>query len=210
MARLSKNLLITGLLVMATCVCSREQTKPETKPDAAPATPTRPLEVSEIDGGSASTSEYGVVLNKDTSLHRKWYVLNDRTCPLQLTGAGVTPAVATAFVLKGEATTSAEISAINVVAVLFDLWGDHSRNLRLLKVKDLSPNTTFPLSDSETKWPADENTVKEYLTSVTYVRRVRLADGKVWLADMPAILRQITEAHLKVSKEELEEKTTPK
>jgi hypothetical protein len=206
MARLSKKFLITGLLATATCVCSRGQTKP----DAAPTTPTRPLEVSEIDGGSASTSEYGVVLNKDTSLHRKWYVLNDHTCPLQLSGAGVTPAIATAFVLKGDATTSSEISAIDVVAVLFDLWGDHSRNLRLLKVKDLSSNTTFPLSDSETKWPADENTVKEYLTSVTYVRRVRLADGKVWLADIPAILHQITDAHLKVSKEELEERPAPK
>jgi hypothetical protein len=201
---MSKNLLITGLLVLASGVCSLGQTKPETKPEAAQTTPARPLEVSEIDGGSASTSEYGVVLNKDTSLHRKWYVLNDRTCPLQLSGAGVTPAVATAFILKGDATTSAEISAIDVVAVLFDLWGDRSRNLRLLKVKDLSSNATFPLSDSEMKWPADENTVKEYLTSVTYVRRVRLADGKVWLADMAAVLRQITDAHLKVSKEELE------
>jgi hypothetical protein len=206
----SKNFLITGLLVLAGGVCSRGQTKPETKPEATPTTPTRPLQVSEIDGGSASTSEYGVILNKDTSLHRKWYVLNDRTCPLQLSGAGVTPAVATAFVLKGDATTSAEISAIDVVAVLFDLWGDHSRNLRLLKVKDLSSNTTFPLSDSETKWPADEDTVREYQTSVTYVRRVRLTDGKVWLADMAAILRQITDARLKVSKEDLEVRSTPK
>jgi hypothetical protein len=112
--------------------------------------------------------------------------------------------------LKGDATTSAEISAFDVVAVLFDLWGDHLMNLHMLKVKDLSSNSTFSLSDSETKWPADEHTVKEYLTSVTYVRRVRLADGKVWLADMPAILRQVTDAQLKASKEDLEVKAAAK
>jgi hypothetical protein len=206
MTCLWNNFLVAGLLAVATCVCSSGQTNPE----AAPATPTRPLEVSEIDGGSASTSEYGTVLNKDTSLHRKWYILNDRSSPLQLSGAGVTVAGANTFVLKGDATTSAEISAIDVVAVLFDLWGDRSMNLRMLKVKDLSSNTTFSLSDSETKWAAAENTVKEYLTSVTYVQRVRLADGKVWLADMSAILRQITDLHLKVSKEDLEGRATPK
>ena len=206
MARLSKNLLIAGLLVVAAGVRSAGQTKPDAAPTATatPATPTRPLEVSETDGGSAATSEYGAVLNKDTSLHRKWYVLNDRTCPLQLSGSGVTPASTVAFLLKGDATTTADISAFDVVAVLFVLWGEHLMNIRLSKVKDLSSNSTFSLSDSDTKWPADEHTVKEYLTCVTFVRRVRLANGKVWSADMAAVLRQITDAQLKVSKEELE------
>src|ERR1017187_2345598 len=129
MTCLRNNFLITGLLVVAACFYSRGQTKPE----AAPAMPTRPLEVSEIDGGSASTSEYGTVLNKDTSLHRKCYILNDHSSPLQLSGAGVTVAGANTFVLKGDATTSAEISAIDVVAMLFDLWGDRSEERRVGK-----------------------------------------------------------------------------
>jgi hypothetical protein len=49
--------------------------------------------------------------------------------------------------LKGDSTTSAAISAIEVVAVLFDLWGDHLMNLDMLKVTDLGSNSTFPLSD---------------------------------------------------------------
>jgi len=207
MARLPKNLLIAGLLV-ANCVCSSGQTKPA--PTPAPATPTRALDVTEIDGGNIANAEYGTVLHKNTSLHRKWYVLNDRTCPVQLTGAGVTPVSNTAFLLKGDATTSAAISAIDVVAVLFDLWGDHLMNLDMLKVTDLGSNATFPLSDPDSKWLADEHTVKEYLTSATYVRRVRLTDGKIWLADMAAVLHQITDAQLKVSKEELEARSTPR
>jgi hypothetical protein len=206
MARLSKNLLVAGLLVVANCVCSSGQTKPE----AASTTPTRALDVTEIDGGNIANAEYGTVLHKNTSLHRKWYVLNDHTCPVQLSGAGVTPVSTSAFLLKGDATTSVAISAIEVVAVLFDLWGDHLMNLDMLKVTDFGSNATFPLSDPDSKWLADEHTVKQCLTSATYVRRVRLTDGKIWLADMPAILRQITDAHLKVSKEELEVKPTAK
>jgi hypothetical protein len=206
MARLSKNLLIAGLLFMANCVCSSGQTKP----DAAPTTPTRPLDVTEIDGGNMATGQYGVVLQKNTSIHRKWYVLNDRTCPVHLSGAGVTPVSTTAFLLKGDLTTSTQTTAIDVVAVLFDLWGDHLMNLHMLKVTDLDSNATVPLSDSESKWLADEHAVKEYLTSATYVRRVRLSDGKIWLADMPAILQKLTDIPLKVSKEELELMPTPK
>jgi hypothetical protein len=206
MAHLSKNLLIIGLLVVANCVCSSGQTKP----DAAPTTPTRNLDLTEIDGGSMANGQYGVVLQKNTSIHRKWYILNDHTCPVQLSGAGAIPVSTSAFLLKGDVTTSARTTAIDVVAVLFDLWGDHLMNLDMLKVTDLDSNATVPLSDSDSKWLADEHTVKDYLTSAMYVRRVRLSDGKLWLADMPAILRKLTEIPLKVSKEELELKPTPK
>jgi hypothetical protein len=206
MARLSKHLPIAGLLVVANCFCCSGQTKPE----AAPTTPTRTLDVTEIDGGNIANAEYGTVLHKNTSLHRKWYVLNDRTCPVQLSGAGVIPVSTSAFLLKGDATTSAAISAIEVVAVLFDLWGDHLMNIHMLKVTDLGANATFPLSDPDSKWLADEHAIKEYLTSATYVRRVRLTDGTIWLADMAAVLHQITDAHLRASKEELELRPTPK
>jgi hypothetical protein len=46
------------------------------------------------DGGSVVTDlGYNIKVNKNSSLHRSWVVLNDPGCPVQLNGAGI----ATAF-----------------------------------------------------------------------------------------------------------------
>jgi hypothetical protein len=169
--------------------------------------PTSPLSIFDLDGGPVTiTLSAGIAIHKESSLHRQWYVLNDSSTPVSLSGTGINIKYRgqRGYVLSSDGIVSAiaNVSAIEVVAMLFDLWGEHLRNLDLVVLRDLNENATFPLSDAY-EWPASDRDTTEYLTCVTYVRTVRSADGKVWHADMSAIRRKLSEIQIKTSDENL-------
>jgi hypothetical protein len=162
--------------------------------------------INEFDGGSMVTKigDFGGV-NEGSALKRRFFVVNDPMCPVQLSGLGIKSRYSTgrdySFTLSGSATAHESISAVEIILVLFDLWGSHMHNLSSLTVKEVSSGSEI-LQDSE--WGASTADVREFMTSVSYVKRVRTPDGKIWRADARAILEKLASVQLKISAEDLE------
>ncbi len=79
--------------------------------------------------------------------------------------------------LTSEINITSPVRAIEVRHVLFDLFGEHMKNLKNLEAKDLAAGG-HSLSG---QWNVlRENDLSEHLTTVTFISKVRLADGSVW------------------------------
>jgi hypothetical protein len=93
------------------------------------------LTIQTYDGGSAVTElGYGIAVNKGSSLHRRWYVINDASCPVELGTVGIRPVYSERgrnydFNPVGDLTPRVAISAVEVIFVQFDLWGNRERGL---------------------------------------------------------------------------------
>ena len=190
-----KRLLLTVALLAAVC-------------SAQDKAGVRSLDVLKADGGSVQIPlGYNVVVNNESSLHRTWFVLNDPSCPLQLvekTGVNVEYREPNyRFVSDGAVSPRVDTSAFESSTVLFNLWGDHLETLSLVALRDLRSGDQFSLA-GKFSWYASEADATEYVTSVTYVRNVRLGDGKIWRADMRSILRKLADIQLKASEEKLD------
>ena len=164
------------------------------------------LLVDHSDGGPVVTElGYGIAVNKGSTLHRDWISVNDPSCPVQIL-LGVQPNYVKSksgyqFVLKGDGKPSQPITAVRVISVLFDVWGNHMQNLADTEISDKPADAFFSLPGT---WYASENDVSEFLTSVTYVRYVRTADGKIWSANLAAISKKLAEIQFKISELNLE------
>lgn len=165
-----------------------------------------PPTIQTYDGGSAVTDlGYDIQVNKGSSLHRRWYVINDPSCPVDLAMVGIKPRYAGnagyKFEPVGDFKTKVPTSAVQVIFVQFNVWGNPERNLSATEIRDLQPGQTFKI---EGNWYATENDVSEQLTSVAYVRNVMTADGKIWRADLDRIAALLQTVALKVSASGLE------
>jgi len=169
--------------------------------------PPRTATLQELDGGPMATKLKYVTVNEQSAIKRRLFVLNDATCPVQLVGLGLkvdrrTEASSDAFFLSGSAEIQDPISAVEIDVVVFDLWGDYQRNLPYLVVAEMPKGTEVPLTESW--WNTSIPEVMQFMTSVSYVRRVRTPDGRIWKSDERAILEKITSVQLRLSTEELE------
>ena len=172
------------------------------------------LLVGKADGGPVVTElGYGITINKNSSLHRAWYWINDTSCPVQLTTSGMRSEYKTtrgtgayAMRLYGSFTPSADVSAALVVTVTFDMFGRLVQSYAWDEISDHHASIAVDLSKDH-EWRTSENDVSTLLTSVTYVRYVRTPDGKLWGADMSAVSKKLAAINLVVSAEGLESKT---
>jgi hypothetical protein len=179
-------------------------------PQATKSRPTRTFNVEEVDGGSVVTNlGYGIAVNKGSSLHRRWFVLNDPTAPLSMIGTGVTTKYTSGRVSgdysyepTGSVTSKVPVTAFEVRFLLFDIWGKHMKTLSSTDVTDLQPGTPFNLETSGS-WRTWESDVSELQTVVAFVAHVRLADGTVWAYDSASLVREIQEIKLKLTESEL-------
>jgi hypothetical protein len=157
------------------------------------------LQSTTLDGGSVATDlGYSIKVNKNSSLHRSWVVLNDPGCPVQLTGSGIVTAYGGrdyAYRQVGTFTASEPVAAFEVRYVLFDVFGEHMKTLSAVSVSDAAPGTPLPLSDVGS-WRALENDVSELLTSVAFVAYVRNSEGKVWRYQDKAITNELAKIRL--------------
>jgi len=187
------------ILLFVTCACSQDRTS----------TSARKLTLQTYDGGSVVTElGYGIAVNKGSSLHRRWYVINDSSCPLDLGTVGINAVYKSAqysagysFLPVGDLTPKVSISAVRVIFAQFDLWGDRERTLAANEVRDLPAGQSFKITGT---WYADENDVAEQLTSVAYVRNAMTADGKIWRADLDKIVALLQTVAITVSASGLE------
>lgn len=165
----------------------------------------RKLTIQSNDGGSAVTElGYNIAVNKGSTLHRRWYVINDLSCPVSLGVVGIKPVYRGeqyTFTPVGDLMPSVALSAVQVIFVQFDIWGNRERSLSANEIKDLPVGQTFNIVGG---WYASENDVSEQLTSVAYVRNAMTSDGKIWRADLDKIVALLQTVALKVSASGLE------
>lgn len=165
------------------------------------------LRLATTDGGSVTTNlGYGIALNKNSSLHRQWFVINDTSCPISLGDAGVSTSFHDRdYMYKAAGTISAQepIAAFEVRFMLFDVWGDHMKTLSGTELRDIPEATPFSLSEIGS-WRAWENDATQYLTSVAYIAHVRTSDGRAWSYDSKALLRELDTVKLSLTQEQLE------
>lgn len=167
----------------------------------------RQLTIQTYDGGSAVTElSYGIAVNKGSSLHRRWYVINDSSCPVNLAVVGVKPIYRERgynFIPLGDLKPSVALTALQMIYVQFDVWGNRERSLSATEIRELPAGQTFNM-DNRGGWYATENDVSEQLTSVAYVRNAMTSDGKIWRADLDKIVALLQTVALKVSASGLE------
>jgi hypothetical protein len=159
--------------------------------------PPRTLELKIADGGSMVTQlSAGIAVNKGSSLHRRWVILNDTSCPVKLGTIGIVPVYRSErysgsyeFVIKGDATA------------VTDLWGLRDRGLEAITVTDIAAGLPIP---TEGSWYATENDVERIFTTVAYVDQVMLPDGKIWTANRAAVAAKLSVVQLKVTEAALD------
>lgn len=164
----------------------------------------RDISVSKIDGGTVVLTYGSTAVNRGSSIHRRWFVINDSSCPIALGDAGLTPhynSPSYQFDAQGTAVAVESVLAFEVLFPVFDLWGDHIRTLSLNQIQDLAPGHPQHLNVS---WFATENDVREYVTSVAYVDKVMTANGKIWRADRKLIAQKLAEVQMTVSESGLD------
>jgi hypothetical protein len=175
------------------------------------------LEVEELDGGTVVTKlSNRIQVNEGSSLHRKWFVLNDSTCPMRLLGAGITTVYKAGsdysigeyqYQAEGSVRPSVPVQAYEIRFVLLDVFGSHMRTLSLSRISDVRESD---LLGPQGHWRAWENDVSELLTVVAYVANVRLTDGSVWTFDPRAVLAQLEKIKAKVTEQQLAPESTKK
>ncbi len=132
--------------------------------------------------GPFTFSLSGVELNEGSSLMRESILFNEPSCPVQLTNHSTSIVYKDrGFRFSGstDLQVTRAISAIQVRTVLYDVFGQHMSNLANSEPMDMAPG---PVTISGV-WRASDNDVGELLTTVTYIARVRLADGTQWVFD---------------------------
>lgn len=167
------------------------------------ATP-RKLTVDRADGGTVVTFlGGGIAVNKGSSLNRRWFVINDSTCPLYLPGIGIGATYkpdryrgSYAFTVNAIARAVEEVRAFRLLFAQFNLWGEKMRNLAYTRVADSAKDANI---DLQGEWYANENDVSEFFTSVAFVDQVMTANGQIWSADLKAIRAKLNEISLRVS-----------
>jgi hypothetical protein len=165
------------------------------------------LKVSTVDGGSVTTNlGHGIAVNKNSSLRRQWFIINDPTCPLTLTEAGINTTYRDrqySFKPAGSIKTIEAVAAFEVRFMLFDVWGNHMKTLSGTELRDLKAGVQLALSEVGS-WRAWETEVTKYLTSVGFIAHARTVDGRPWTADTEALLREVDAVKLKLTQEQLE------
>jgi hypothetical protein len=201
-------LVLVAVALLADPSCAQPQVPPPQQQQARPQKASRLLQVEELGGGSVVTNlGYGIQVNKGSSLQRRWFVINDQSCPVRLSGAGINAVYQSSsdsgdykYKPAGLANAVEPIAAFEVRFLIFDLWGQHIRTLSDTEVSDLSGQIALKDTGSWTAW---ENDVSEILTVVSFVARVKRPDGTVWEYDPSSLLQQVENIEVKLTEKEL-------
>ncbi len=155
---------------------------------------------------------YGVVLNKESTLKRDWYVVRDAQAPAFIEG----PAGIRVIYKDGDRSSRGEyqyagayrlvvrepITAFEVRAIVIDVFGR--------TIKTLSSTEILPLTggrDFRAAWRIfSENEAAEAFASVFYVAQVRTAAGRVYVADRSAVFDQVRKVVSRLTEADFEPK----
>lgn len=146
-------------------------------------------------GAMEATSKLlGETFAKSSTLQRESVLFNDPDCPAQI--------LRVSFEFEDEDTeiTASNhlsfvqpASAVEVRHILFDVFGRHMTNISNVEVNDFSATPNLFSS----RWEdLDEKDATRLLTTVTYVARVRLADGTQWVFDPDSLATELGKLQL--------------
>ena len=139
-------------------------------------------EIERMEDGPFSFSISGVTINEGSALTRESILFNDPASPVELNSHSMEIIYKDrSFRFSGttELNVKRSIVAIQVRTILYDVFGQHMKNLANTEPKDFGEG----VAGVNGEWRAFENDVSEMLTTVTYVARVRLSDGTQWVYD---------------------------
>jgi hypothetical protein len=159
------------------------------------------IQATNLDGGTVVTElGFNIKVNEKSALRRTWTVLNDPSCPIQLSDAGIKTLYRDHYIFNatGSAKTSKPVQAFEIRYLLYDVFGEHLRTLSSTEVTDLPADFSFQLGKSGT-WRAWETDVSQLLTVVAFVAQFRGEDGKIWRYNQKAIGDELGRIQLKVT-----------
>ncbi len=147
--------------------------------------------------GPYSSSISGIPINSGSTLVRESILFNDPTCPVTIASHNTditynSRSRSFRFSARTAVDITKPIVAIKVSSILYDAFGDHMKNLGNTQIKDFGPGA----ADLHAEWRASERDVADFLTTVTYVSRVRMADGSQWIFNRENLDRALSTLHL--------------
>ncbi len=177
--------LILGVLVLPACQQDEQSARPDDLVE---------YDIKTHSDSSFTFSIRGEAYNEGSTLERVSILLNDPNCPVELISSkleidykdgGVNFYITTELRFKDEA------SAIEFHHVQYDVFNQHLTGFRGIEVKDFSESTTITGI-----WSAASSKLETLLTTVTYVERVRLADGSQWVFDSDSLFLTLATLNL--------------
>lgn len=174
--------------------------------------------VETVAGGSIQTKlSSSIVLNSQSSLQRIWIVVRDPAIPAEFVGA---PRIKTIYNSKGgysgsyeyagdfSIKPSADIAALQVKFLVFDVWGQHQRSLVTSEIEDIPAGR---VKEYKPRWGLhSENDASAHYASIAYISRVRTADNKVYSANLPFVIEQAKKFSAKFEEADLDAAPRPK
>ena len=130
-------------------------------------------------------------INEGSTLQRESIVLNVPDVPLRLVSASMHFGYEESqyfYNMAAQVDVAVPITALEVRHMLFDVFGEHMQNLSNTEATDITPGDYSMAA----RWNTlRENPVygaiTEHLTTVSYVAKARLRDGRVWKFDFDAL-----------------------
>lgn len=153
------------------------------------------FEITRTSGGSIQTNlNFGIVVNKDSSLEREWIAVNDSALPVEFADESVGLTTIYSDSDRGyryratfDITIKEAVSAIEIRFITFDIWGEHVHNFVTTQIADFEPGE----QRINTTWRAlSENEVSKFYASIAYIARVRTVTGQVLEMDSEQVVME--------------------
>jgi len=190
-----------GIVLLALTItavdCGKPQPRqPQIQQPTATEKASSGLRVNKISAGSIVTPlRFGIKLNAGSTLKRTAYVINDDSAPASLSSAFIRTVFESKeysgeykFIETGQISFSRPVKAYWIGYSLFDVWGQRLKALASEEIRDFTSGRPVKISG---EWPASEHEVATYLTCFSFIRKVRLEDGRIWSADLEALQTEI-------------------
>lgn len=136
-----------------------------------------------------------VIIGKDTSLNTLWITMNDNSLLVKITetiGVSVTywsDSVKFRYSSSYELIPVEDLSAIEIRFLLFNVWGEHVKNLSATYVQDFTAGKPYFFENQKWSLPTSSE-AEAYYASIAYVARVRTKSGKVISANNQYIIEE--------------------
>lgn len=142
------------------------------------------------EGDSVKTNlGYNIVLNNLSTMTRQWVAIHDPNSPVEIDGSSnVTVQYEKDYIYATNTAVKAkkDVTAVELVHIIVDVFGRRANTLQNVEVVDLPSGESRGMSGRWRLW--SETEAKLAHTSFTYVRSVRMADGKIYFAPMTQVL----------------------
>jgi hypothetical protein len=155
---------------------------------------------------------FGIVLNKNSTLNREWFLVKDSLSPLVLDSVqGVNVTYKTGdrssrgeyqYTLDYKVTPKEPITAFELRAIVIDVFGRQIRTLSATELVTLQEPRSF-----QGAWRIfSENEASEAFASLVYVAQVRSATGRVYVTNTLQVLEQARRVATRLTEADLEPK----